>query len=161
MKPTRLLTGTFTEMLGAYAKLKKSFALLFFSANAPQGHRASRLRLARSVAVLCFTLMVIPISKADGGSIHTFTSKDYIRSLLPPKQALCLIKLYGKESAFNRLAIGNINGSIQAYGIPQLKNPLIAYMSEYNQIDYGIKYIKHRYIDSCDAWKHWLKKGWH
>ena len=100
-------------------------------------------------------------SEAKSVNQHTFTSKDYIRSLLNHEQALCLIRLYGKESAFNKDAIGNLNGSIQTYGIPQLKNPLIRYMSEYNQIDYGIKYIEHRYKDACDAYAHWVKKGWH
>ena len=103
-------------------------------------------------------------SEAKSVNQHTFTAKDYIKSLLPKDQALCLIKLYGKESAFNKDAIGNIGGSIQAYGIPQLKNPLIRDMSEYNQIDYGIKYIRHRSQykgDMCKAYQHWLDRGWH
>lgn len=98
----------------------------------------------------------------DAGVTHSFDSKDYIRSILNNEQALCLIKLYGKESAFNRSAIGNLSGAIHTYGIPQLKNPLIAHMSEYNQIDYGLKYIKHRYSgDTCLAYAHWVKEGWH
>lgn len=139
----------------------QKFALSFLSANAPQGHRASRLRIARSVAFFVSLFMAIGLSSADGGTRHSFSSKDYIKSLLPKDEAQCLIKLYGKESAFNRLAIGNIEGSKQTYGIPQLKNPLIRDMSAYNQIDYGIKYIKHRYSTPCRAWSHWLKKGWH
>jgi hypothetical protein len=104
--------------------------------------------------------MSIGASPLDEGQMD-LTPKDYIKSLLPKEQALCLIRLYGKESAFNRLAIGNLNGAIHTYGIPQLKNPLIAHMSSYNQIDYGIKYINHRYEDACDAYAHWVKKGWH
>jgi hypothetical protein len=77
------------------------------------------------------------------------------------EQALCLIKLYGKESAFNRYQIGNVKGKIQAYGIPQLKNPAVAYMSSIEQVNAGIAYIKHRYTTPCRAWAHWLKKGWH
>jgi hypothetical protein len=103
---------------------------------------------------------------ADGGSNHSFTPKDYIRSLLPPKEALCLIKLYGKESAFKTDAIGNLSSPTKSYvyGIPQLKNPLIKDMSAFNQIDYGIKYVHHRYGTDgggCKAYAHWLKKGWH
>ena len=132
------------------------------SARAHQGLRASRFkRVARSVAFVIGISLSIGCTPVDAGVTHAFTSKDYIRSLLPKDEALCLIKLYGKESAFNRLAIGNLNGAIHTYGIPQLKNPLIAHMSAYNQIDYGIKYIEHRYKDSCDAYAHWLKKGWH
>jgi hypothetical protein len=105
--------------------------------------------------------MSIGLTPADGTSSHSFTPKDYIRSLLLPKDALCLIKLYGKESAFKTDAVGNLGGAIQTYGIPQLKNPLIANMSAYNQIDYGIKYVHHRYGSACGAYNHWLKKGWH
>jgi hypothetical protein len=100
-------------------------------------------------------------SGAGGINTHSFTAKDYIRSLLPKEQALCLIKLYGKESAFRVDAIGNLNGSKQTYGIPQLKNSLIKDMNAYNQIDYGMKYIEHRYDTPCRAYAHWVKKGWH
>lgn len=132
------------------------------TARAPQrAHSEPLKRRARWVAIVIGISLSIPMQVADGGSNHSFTPKDYIRSLLPPKEALCLIKLYGKESAFKTDAVGNIGGAIQAYGIPQLKNPLIKDMSAYNQIDYGIKYAYHRYSDACGAWSHWLKKGWH
>ena len=134
------------------------------SARAPQGLRASLKGAACLVAIVIGISLSIPMQVADGGSNHSFTPKDYIRSLLPPKDALCLIKLYGKESAFKTDAIGNLGGAIQTYGIPQLKNPLIANMSAYNQIDYGIKYVNHRYGTDgggCKAYAHWLRKGWH
>jgi hypothetical protein len=107
--------------------------------------------------------MGMGLSNADSGIDHSFTPKDYIRSLLLPKDALCLIKLYGKESAFKTDAIGNLSSPTKSYvyGIPQLKNPLIKDMSAYNQIDYGIKYVHHRYGSACGAYAHWLKKGWH
>lgn len=132
------------------------------SARAHQGLRASRLRgVARSVAFVIGISLSIPMQAVDAGVNHAFSSKDYIRSLLPKEEALCLIKLYGKESAFNRLAIGNLEGKTQTYGIPQLKNPIIKDMSAYNQIDYGMKYIEHRYGSPCVAYAHWVKKGWH
>ena len=161
---TRLLSGTYADVLGRYAKLKKSSLLAAFQANPPKADRASRLRIARSVAVLVLLFMGMGLSNADSNINHSFTPKDYIRSLLPPKEALCLIKLYGKESAFKTDAVGNLGGAIQTYGIPQLKNPIIANMSAYNQIDYGIKYVHHRYGTDgggCKAWAHWLKRGWH
>lgn len=152
---TRLLTGTFTDVLPPRATLT-------LPCESPSGaYRKPLRRRACGVASALAILMSIGLTPADGTSNHSFTPKDYIRSLLPPKEALCLIKLYGKESAFKTDAIGNIDGAIQAYGIPQLKNPLIANMSAYNQIDYGIKYVHHRYTDACDAYSHWLKKGWH
>jgi hypothetical protein len=135
------------------------------TARAHQGLRASRLSgIARSVALVIGISLSIPMTVVDAGQNHAFSSKDYIRSILNYEQALCLIKLYGKESAFKTDAIGNLSSPSRSYvyGIPQLKNPLIKDMNAYNQIDYGIKYIEHRYHgDTCAAYQHWVKKGWH
>ena len=161
MKRHAALTSTFTNVLELYAKLNRLFRSL--SANLPEANKARRLRVARLVALFSITgLAILFPSSAESVNNHTFSSKDYIKSLLSKDEALCLIKLYGKESAFNSKAIGNLNGSKQTYGIPQLKNPIIKDMSAYNQIDYGIKYIEHRYHgDTCAAYEHWVKKGWH
>ena len=129
-------------------------------ARAHQGLRASLKGTARSVAFVIGISLSLPMQAVDEGSIE-LNPKDYIRSIYDKEQALCLIKLYGKESAFNRYAIGNEEGDVQAYGIPQLKNPLIAKLSSIEQVNYGVKYIKHRYETPCQAWEHWQKKGWH
>ena len=152
---TRLLSGTYADVLPPHATLT-------LPCESPSGaYRKPLRRRACGVASALAIAMSLGLSPADGTTNHSFTPKDYIRSLLPPKEALCLIKLYGKESAFRVDAVGNIGGAIQAYGIPQLKNPLIKDMSAFNQIDYGIKYVAHRYDTACDAYSHWLKKGWH
>jgi hypothetical protein len=102
------------------------------------------------------------MSNASSGSIDAIEPKTYIRLSMDKKEAICLIKLYGKESAFNHLAIGNLKGTYHTYGIPQLKNPIIYDKSPIEQIQYGIKYIDHRYDgNACNAWRHWLRKGWH
>lgn len=136
---------------------------VLYRLEAHQGlHTEPPKRRARGVAIAIGILLSIVSTPVDAGVNHAFSSKDYIRSLLSKEEALCLIKLYGKESAFNKDAIGNLKGAIQTYGIPQLKNPMIKDMSVYNQIDYGIKYIEHRYQgDTCLAYAHWVKKGWH
>jgi hypothetical protein len=104
----------------------------------------------------------MPMASADGGSIEAIHPKEYIRLIYSSKQALCLIKLYGKESAFNPKAIGNEDGIKKAYGIPQLKNPIIKDLSANKQIDYGMKYIDHRYDGKpCLAWAHSRKHGWY
>ena len=131
------------------------------TARAHQGLRASRSRLARSVAIVIGISLSIPMQAVDAGSIDAIDSKRYIRLHYSKDEALCLIKLYGKESAFNRSAVGNVNGSKQAYGIPMLKNPLIKDLSANKQIDYGMKYVAHRYGTPCKAWAHWVKRGWH
>jgi hypothetical protein len=99
---------------------------------------------------------------ADGGSIEAIKPKDFIRMSLDHREASCLIKLYGKESGFNPYAIGNLNGKYHTYGIPQIKNALIYDKTPIQQVQYGLKYIDHRYHgDTCMAWTHWLRVGWH
>jgi hypothetical protein len=102
------------------------------------------------------------MSHASSGSIDAIDPKTYIRLTMGKQEARCLISLYGKESAFNQYAIGNLKGKQHTYGIPQLKNALIADKSAIEQIHYGLKYIDHRYQgDTCKAWKHWIRLGWH
>ena len=131
-------------------------------ARAHQGLTPGRRRVARGVAFVIGISMSMPMSAADSGSIEALSPKQFIRFSMPKKEAVCLVKLYGKESAFNSLAIGNLKGKIQTYGIPQLKNPIIKDKSPIDQVRYGIKYIDHRYQgDTCKAWAHWMKRGWH
>lgn len=154
MKRHAALTSTFTNVLDEPGTL---------TARAHQGLRASRLRgVARSVAFVIGISLSIPMQSLDAGSIDAIDPKTYIRLNYVKSEALCLIKLYGKESAFNPRAIGNEDGIKKAYGIPQLKNPLIKDLSANKQIDYGMKYIDHRYDGQpCLAWAHSRKHGWY
>ena len=127
-----------------------------------RAHRKPLMRIACGVAIALVGALCLPMSEASSGDINAIQPKDYIRLVLDDKEALCLIKLYGKESAFNPYAIGNLEGKYHTYGIPQLKNALIAEKSPIQQIDYGIKYIDHRYDgDACKALHHWKIRGWH
>ena len=118
-------------------------------------------RRARGVAIAIGILLSIVASPIEEASIDAIQPKPYIRSIMSKDQALCLIKLYGKESAFNRYAIGNIEGKKQAYGIPQLKNPEVGLMNAVEQVNAGIDYIEYRYGTPCRAYAHYKKKGWH
>jgi len=150
---TRSLTSTYSNEFDTSGTLQ---------ARAHQGLTPSRLRVARGVAAAIGIALFIPMAHASSGSIEAIQPKDYIRLALPKQEAICLIRLYGKESAFNPYAIGNLSGKYHTYGIPQLKNALIADKSAIEQIHYGLKYIDHRYDgDPCKAWSHWLRKGWH
>jgi hypothetical protein len=134
------------------------------TARAHQGLRASLKGVACSVAIAIGIALSIGASPADSAPIKTIDPKTYIRFNYDDKQALCLIRLYGKESAFKTDAIGNLSSPTKSYvyGIPQLKNPIIQHLSAIEQIDYGMKYIAHRFDGlPCKAWKHWQDKGWH
>jgi len=72
------------------------------------------------------------------------------------KEYNCLLKLYGKESAWNPLAS---NGS--HYGIPQGKSEWLRDQDGWTQVVWGLDYIGHRYGEPCIALDHWRKFGWH
>jgi hypothetical protein len=134
------------------------------TARAHQGLRASRSRIARSVALAIGISMSIPMASADSGSIDAITPRDYVRIALPKKEAVCLARLIGKESAWNSEAVGNLSSPSKSYtyGLLQLKNPIARDKSPIQQIHLGLKYIDHRYDgDTCKAWLHWKKRGWH
>ena len=74
--------------------------------------------------------------------------------LLDDKAYRCLVKLWTLESHWNPKAA---NPKSSAYGIPQLlkmkeRNP-------YKQIDLGLKYITHRYVNPCLALAHHKRVG--
>ena len=69
----------------------------------------------------------------------------------------CLNYLYTRESNWNPKAK---NGS--HFGIPQGKSVYLRTAGAFKQIDWGIKYIQHRYNgDACLAMKHFDREGWH
>ena len=134
------------------------------TARALKGLRASLKGVACLVAIVIGIALSIGAAPADNGSKLAIEPKQYIRLNYDSSEALCLIRLYGKESAFKTDAIGNLSSPSKSYvyGIPQLKNPIIKDLSAIEQIDYGMKYIAHRYDGlPCRAWKHWQDKGWH
>lgn len=169
MKPTRLLSGTFTKMLGAYAKLNLFFSLLL-KANSPKANRASRLRIARSVAAFVSLFMAISISNADSSAIQ-LSNKEIITSLanyqLTDKQYQCHQEIIYRESRWDDKAIGNIDGTKQAYGLYQLKIRSMRTASPVLQFWKYWDYVVHRYgiteydePNYCGALSHLKSKGW-
>ena len=133
-------------------------------ARALKGSERAASRIARSVAAVIGISLFIPMSNASSGSIDAIQPKEYVRLVLPKKEAICLSRLIGKESAWNHKAIGNLGSPTKSYvyGLLQLKNPIVKDKSPIEQIHYGLKYINHRYQgNACKAWKHWKDKGWH
>ena len=72
------------------------------------------------------------------------------------KEYNCLLKLYGKESAWNPLAFSGSH-----YGIPQGKSEWLRDQDGWTQVVWGLDYIGHRYGEPCIALDHWRKFGWH
>ena len=133
-------------------------------ARALRGSERALKRIARSVAIVIGISLCLPMSHASSGSIEAIQPKDYVRLILDKREAKCLSRLIGKESAWDSKAIGNLNSPNKnyVYGLLQLKNPIVKDKSPIEQIHFGLKYIDHRYEgDTCKAWKHWKDKGWH
>ena len=122
-----------------------------------RARRRASSRRALLSGVLCLAVAIPSPTWAD-----TQSSKDrfklYLHSrVVKDKQYQCSYALYMKESKFDSRAV---NGS--HYGIPQLRNKKLKNLDGYTQIDWGIRYIVHRYKgDYCLAWQHFKDKGWH
>ena len=139
-----------------------------------RGSERTASRRVRSVAIvlggaLCFSIG--SASWATNDPTKRITSKQYAKGQLTVKHWKCLAVLYGKESAWNYKAVGNLNGSQRVYGIPQGKSEFLRTANPLQQIDWGLRYIGHRYgytrtiegmqPDTCAALRHWQRKGWH
>jgi hypothetical protein len=139
-----------------------------------RGSERTVKRLVRSVAIvlggaLCFS--VVSAASATNDPNKRLTSKQYAQGQLTNHLYKCLSVLYGKESAWNWKAIGNLNGTHRVYGIPQGKSEFLRTANPLQQIDWGLRYIGHRYgyvrtiegmqPNTCKALDHWRKHSWH
>ena len=120
-------------------------------------------RIARGVLIaLVGSLCLLPEA---GGSIpkQYISYKEYAYYALGYnlKEYKCLSILWGKESAWNPDAVGNLNGTHRVYGIPQGKSEWLKDQDGYTQIRWGLDYIGHRYGEPCIALAHFKRKGWH
>jgi len=119
-------------------------------------------RIARTGVIVLSAHLCLAVSTPNSMALDTQSSKDnfklYLHTrVIKDKQYQCAYQLYMKESKFDSRAK---NGS--HYGIPQMRNEKLLNLDGYRQIDWGIRYVKHRYKgDYCLAYKHYLNKGWH
>jgi len=123
-----------------------------------KAHTAPLKRIARGV-LLAFGISLFSMQNAGSTSVKEYISyKEYSLYLLDfnIKEYKCLAALYGKESAWNPDAR---NGS--HYGIPQGRSEYLATLNGYEQVQWGLDYIGHRYGEPCIAWQHFKDKGWH
>jgi hypothetical protein len=155
MKRNTALTCGFTDSLDTSGTL---------TAQSPsRAHRDPLRRVGRGVLVAIGISLfspayaVAPIDEKQYVSI-----KEYAAILVDDKtQMICLSKLYGKESAWNDKAVGNLNGTQRVYGIPQGKSEYLKTASPEQQIMWGLKYIDNRYGSPCKAWEFFQKNNYH
>ena len=133
-------------------------------ASAHKGHRASRSRIARTVAIAIGITLLSPMTAANTGQIEAFKydPRKYINATMPKHEAKCIKLLISKESAWNHKAVGNLTGTHRVYGLLQIKNPIAKDMNPMQQIQLHMRYLDHRYDGSaCKAWQHFQDRGWH
>ena len=150
MKPTRRLTSTYVNVLGASGTLTGQ--------SLSKAHPEPLRRIARGVlAGIGIALCFMPYAGSSNMTDIKMTPKQYAYySLGDIKQYKCIASLYGKESAWNPKAV---NGSHA--GIPQGRSKWLLTATPIQQVEWGLRYIEHRYSTPCNAWAHWKAKGWH
>lgn len=105
--------------------------------------------------ILCLGLT--PLAHAPSANALRLSAKDYAKSQITNnKEYKCLDRLWSLESNWNYKAHNKSGG---AYGIPQIKNPILKDMNKYQQIDLGLKYLDHRYSSICSALHLWNKRA--
>jgi hypothetical protein len=109
-----------------------------------------------------FRLITLTLTAAVLTNINTTPSKAdmnlklYAYNLLTWREFQCFNWLIHNESRWNPKAR---NGS--HYGLGQMRSTWYRDLSAQAQIRASIKYIRHRYDDSCKALHHFETKGWH
>ena len=118
----------------------------------PRGKKvlSPRFMLSLMLCILMSLTINITTSKAN------MNLKLYAYNLLSWKEFECFNWLIHKESRWDYKAV---NGS--HYGLGQMRSTWYRDLSPQGQIKATIKYISHRYGDSCKALAHLERKGWH
>ena len=150
MKATRSLSRAFTNRFDINGTLTQQ--------SLSKAHREPLRGVARGVLVAIGIALCIMPNAGGSKPVQYISYKEYALISLDYnlKEYKCLVSLYGKESAFNPNAR---NGS--HYGIPQGRSIYLSTLNGYEQIQWGLDYIGHRYGEPCVAWAHWKAKGWH
>jgi len=128
-----------------------------------KAHREPLRGVARGVLVaIGIALCIMP--DAGGSKPMQYVSyKEYSLHLLHYDyvQYKCLTILWGKESAWNPEAVGNLNGTQRVYGIPQGKSEWLKDQDGYSQVRWGLSYIDNRHSTPCKALDHWRVHNWY
>jgi len=150
MKRHAALSRAFSYVLDLWAMLS--------SQSLSKAHREPPKRIARGVLLAFGIALCFPTEAGSTKPKEYIDYKTYSLYLLDfnYQQHKCLLKLYGKESAWKPDAV---NGS--HYGIPQGKSEWLKDQDGYTQVRWGLSYIGNRYGEPCVAWDHFNRKGWH
>ena len=151
-----VLTSTYVNVIDTHGTL---------TARAHQGLTASRLRIARWVAIVIGIALSMQSTAVGVGSIDRYYDLHSLADYqLTDKQYKCHQEIVFRESSFR---INAVNGS--HYGYYQMRNKLLKDAPYDVQFYYYHKYVSHRYgLDPyndevpnyCKALNHLKTKGW-
>ena len=150
MKRHAVLTSTYVNVIDTAGTL--------LAAEPIRGSARARKGKARGVLAVAIGILLCMPHAGGSKPVQYISYKEYALYSLGYnyKEFKCLDKLYTKESNWRPLAR---NGS--HHGIPQGRSEYLAKVDGYKQIQWGLKYIGHRYGEPCIALDHWKAKGWH
>jgi len=150
VKQNTALTSTYTNGFDRHDTLTAQ--------SLSKAHRKPVRALACGVLVAIGIALCFPTGAGSTNSKEYIDYKTYSLYLLDfnYKEYDCLVKLYNHESHWNPDAV---NGS--HYGIPQGNSIYLSTLNGYDQVQWGLDYIGHRYGEPCIALNHWSKYGWH
>jgi hypothetical protein len=106
-------------------------------------------------------LSVIASAVTGHSSAYGVDYRDAIKlyahsQIVNDSQYQCFYKLITKESNWR---VNAKNGS--HYGIGQMRNVKYKNLDGFKQVDWSKRYIEGRYGSMCNAWRFWLKNGYH
>ena len=126
-------------------------------ARAYQRLTASRLRLARGVALALVGSLCLATPTSQAQNLPTLTPERYSTFLIGELQTSCLFKIAVKESNIRYDAVNRSSGALGAW---QIMNPKVKYLTPLEQVEWAIRYAEHRYNTPCEAWEYWKRNYW-
>ena len=135
-------------------------SMIRFRSIRPTGEKASPFRgwLARCslIGLSLFVSQMLAFEPVQAQTINTYKQYTFMQLNYDFKEFYCVSDLWYLESRWNYKAK---NPKSSAYGIPQLLN--LKSKDPYYQIDQGLKYIKHKHGNGCNALAFHKKRGWY
>jgi len=114
-------------------------------------------RHIKKLVLLSVSLSAVIGHSSAYGVDYRDSLKLYAHSrIVNDSQYQCFYKLITKESNWR---VNAKNGS--HYGIGQMRNTKYRDLDGFTQVRWSIKYMKGRYGSMCNAWRFYLKKGYH
>lgn len=110
---------------------------------------------------IVLVLLVIASAVIGQSSAYGVDYRDAIKlyahsQIVNDSQYQCFYKLMTKESNWR---VNAKNGS--HFGIGQMRNVKYKNLDGFAQVDWSKRYIEDRYGSMCNAWRFWLKNGYH